>query len=270
MTTSLKDDQASRRDKLRQGFMTLVETLLASISDVFPECTYTAETLDFFRTLVKGREAFEEQFIRLCRELFDKNERGLSERDGEALFKIAESIQILRPIDLRAKWGDPEFCEESKANLWKFVASLDSYSKLYFSVPGSRNESPETIKGDLSTDVLSRDLDIVNLGQGFAGGPTAKASDVLQSIGGLAAMFSKPDSAPMDLSTMMSILAKLQSDKGSLDAEALLKELGAALPSELREELPKVMKLVTENLCAGAASADSSAEDARASKRQRA
>ena len=100
-------------NKLREGFVGLAEALLSSISDVFPECENTARVLALFRTLIKGDAMIEDVFVRKCHALFKQNSDALKRREAEALFIIVESLDYVRDIDLRNKWEDPDFSDET-------------------------------------------------------------------------------------------------------------------------------------------------------------
>lgn len=275
---------SAAQGKLRQGFVALVETLLASISDVFPECKHTLEALEFFQAFVKGKSAIEEQFIRLCRDLFDQHREGLASRKEETLFQIASGIQVLSAIDLKGKWSDPEFTQESKDNLWKFIVSLDSYSQLYCSVPDGLKDKIEAlasgIKQQAGEGTLNLgSLDIAGLGRTLIGELGEKemqmfegnVDKIYESLGNLAATISRSQgsSSPLDMSALVNHLTKLQA--GGLDADAMIKELGLAISPKLVEELPQIMRSFARTLCEapGAEAARDVLCDAQASKRQR-
>jgi hypothetical protein len=165
----IANTEARRSNKLRQGFVSLAETLLESIGDVFPECEHTVAVLRIFRSVIKGSDAIEDRFIRKCHAAFKKNAEGIKTRAAESLFLLVESIEHLSEIDLREKWEDPDFTQESKDHLWQYIATLKTYADLYVAVPANVLGKIECAAGSLGDQLLSGQLDLRSVDIGAIG-----------------------------------------------------------------------------------------------------
>ena len=163
---ALPRDQPNR---LRHGFISLAETLLESIADVFPECDNTAMVLRVFRSVVKGSDTMQDTFIRRCHSIFKQHGDGIKDRDPEALFKIVESLEYIRELELRDKWEDPDFTVESRDHFWQYVSALKTYADLYAAVPEKVMGKIENVAGALGQQLQSGQLDLANMDLGSIG-----------------------------------------------------------------------------------------------------
>ena len=219
----------AKPNKLRQGFIGLAETLLSSISDVFPECSDTQNTLQIFRSVVKGNDEFEDVFIRRCQVLFQQHAEKLAVKDAEALFSIVEGLDFLRDINLRDKWEDPDFAAESRDHLWQYVSALKTYADLYSSVPKEVMGKIENFAGKISQQLTDGELDLRNLDIGNIGQELMKnlSPEELEGFqGNLPQIFESlsevansmvPGSTGMDLTSLMQQIAQ-QTGEGDADS----------------------------------------------------
>lgn len=143
--------------------MELAETLLTSISDVFPECDETLHALQLFRVAVKGDPRAEDKFVRHCSGLFKQHSARLKEQDVKALLAVVDGIPLLKGIDVRSKWSDPDFSEESKQNLWQYLSALNTYGSLYCAVPAGVMGRIEQVATTMSTKLQEGTLDIASI-----------------------------------------------------------------------------------------------------------
>ena len=224
---------AQKPNKLRQGFITLAETLLSSISDVFPECESTETALHMFRTVVKGNETFEDEFIRRCHSLFKQHAQGLKAHDAEALFTLTENLEQLRDIDLREKWEDPDFSSESREHLWQYVAALKTYADLYTAVPKNVMGKIENVAGSIGEKLTRGELDLRNMDLGSIGqtlladmspeeleGFEGNLPDIYESLSEVASTIGG-GGAGIDVSRLMEQLATQTGEHGAGAADAL-------------------------------------------------
>jgi len=149
--------------KLRQGFIALAEALLKSLAEVFPECDAVDTGFHLFTSLVKGDDAREEEFIRQCNAVFQKHGASLKNREVEALFAAAEEMPVLKEVDFRSKWSDPEFDETSKDNLWQYLTSLKLYAELFCAVPLGVMGKIESVASDLGARLQSGQLNLAQM-----------------------------------------------------------------------------------------------------------
>ena len=224
---------AQKPNKLRQGFISLAETLLSSLSDVFPECESTARALHMFQTVIKGNETFEDEFVRRCQTLFKHHAHGIKTRDSEALFTLMESLEQLRDIDLREKWEDPDFAAESRDHLWQYVAALKTYADLYTAVPKNVMGRIESVAGSIGEKLTSGEMDLRNMDLGQIGqtlladmspeeleGFEGNLPDIYESLSEVASTIGG-GGAGIDVGRLMEQLASQSGERGADAAEML-------------------------------------------------
>jgi hypothetical protein len=241
----------SNPEKLRQGFVMLAESLLKSVAEVFVECNECEEALELFGTFVRGNPRREDEFIRLCRGLFQTESEGLAARDPEAIFRVADGISVLKTLRLRSKWEDPEFNDASKEHFWQYLQALDTYAGLYCAVPPAvlgRIETMATVLGGQlqsgSLD-LSR-LDISQLGQQLMGSLSAEelqqfegsSANIFASISKVASVLQRQTGTNFDVDDLMRRLGDLQgAEGGALDVASVVQQIGATIGPTLRPDL---------------------------------
>ena len=233
----MADSSDCKQNKIRQGFIALAETLLESIAEVFPECEDTERVLRIYRAVVKGQAALEDQFIRKCHELFAEQADGLRDHDDLALFAVIESIEHVRELNLREKFEDPDFTQESKDHLWQYIQSLKTYAELYTAVPQAVLGKIESValglgekftKGDLDL----KDMDLNAIGQDLLAdlspeelaGFESQLPDIYASLSDVATSMGGSD---LDIGALAAQLAQQQAN-GGIDMQQLLQ--GNALP----------------------------------------
>ena len=233
----MADSSDCKQNKIRQGFIALAETLLESIAEVFPECEDTERVLRIYRAVVKGQPALEDQFIRKCHELFAEQADGLRDHDDLALFAVIESIEHVRELNLREKFEDPDFTQESKDHLWQYIQSLKTYAELYTAVPQAVLGKIESValglgekftKGDLDL----KDMDLNAIGQDLLAdlspeelaGFESQLPDIYASLSDVATSMGGSD---LDIGALAAQLAQQQAN-GGIDMQQLLQ--GNALP----------------------------------------
>lgn len=252
-------------NKIREGFVLLAETLLKSVCEVFPECDGSATTLKIFQRIVKGSPEQEETFIKTCAKLFREHSEALRTRDPEGLFSLCEASALLRELRLREKWEDPDFSEESRKNLWDYLLALQTYAKLYDSVPLAVQGRIESMAGAMSEQLRSgkldlRSLDVASLGKDLVS--SLSPQDVQQFEGNLPQIFScisevaaavskKAGGQGFDPAVLVEQVARLQAASAGdpsgavgVSVETLLRELGGTLAPGLLSSSADVQRLL--------------------------
>uniref|UniRef100_A0A6C0BYT3 Uncharacterized protein n=1 Tax=viral metagenome TaxID=1070528 RepID=A0A6C0BYT3_9ZZZZ len=234
-------------NKLRQGFITLAETLLESIADVFPECDSTLAVLRIFRLVIKDNADLEDKFVWRCQALFKENTEGVRSHDPETLFLILEQLDHLRDINLREKWEDPDFTEDSKMNLWQYVTSLKTYADLYTAVPKNVMSKIETVAGSLGDQLVRGELDLKNMDIGALGqnllsdlSPDelsnfeSKLPEIYGSLSQVAGSLGGGNGAKLDLAALMKQLSEQENREngagGKVDMTEIIQKLATQLP----------------------------------------
>ena len=232
-------------DKIRQGFITLSESLLSSLIEVFPECDALDAGFQLFTRIIKGDAEKETSFIRECQAILHKHSDPLKSQEEEALFKVAEEMPLLRNVDFRQKWVDPGFTEESKKHFWQYLASLKIYADLFCSVPTEILGKIESVASGLSSKLqegkfdLSK-IDVREIGNELLGQLSAdevktfEASlpNIFSSITEMASSISSQvgGGAQIDPEAIMKTLLERQQEGGPLDVSSIMQSIGGALP----------------------------------------
>ena len=221
---------AHKPNKLREGFISLAESLLASISDVFPECKETERVLAIFRTLVKGDDTFEDKFVRKCHAVFKIHADSLKQHEAEALFSVTESLDYVRDIDLRTKWEDPDFTDTSRAHLWQYIATLKTYADLYTAVPKEVMGKIESVAGNIGEQLSRGELDLAHMDLNKIGQTLLSdlTPDELSGFEG---------NLPDIISSMSNVAGSLGASAPGLDVAGLMQQM-AAQAGEGSGELP--------------------------------
>jgi hypothetical protein len=224
-------------NKLREGFIELSENLVTSIGDVFPECDETRHALQLFRVAVKGDPTCEDKFVRRCAGLFKQN---------SALFAVVDGIPMLKCIDIRAKWSDPDFTDESKQNLWQYLSALETYGGLYCAVPAGVMGRIEQVAMTMSAKLQEGTLDIASIditafGEDLMSGLSPEEMkdfegslpDVYSCVGNVASMLAKQSgNDSFDAEALMSKVVQLQAGAASgqpPDLGNFIQELGGSM-----------------------------------------
>lgn len=236
----------SGNNKLREGFVGLAEGLLSSISDVFPECNETRHALELFRVAVKGDDEREDKFVKRCAELFKQNSAKLKNRDVSALFSIAKCLPLLKNLNIEAKWTDPEFTDESKANMWQYLLALETYAGLYCAVPSGVMSRIEKLASSMSSKLEQGALDISSLDiSAFGEDLISKLSpeelkefegslpDVYSCVENVASLLAKSaGNDSFDSAALVTKIVQMQSGSGTesgLPLGAFVQEMGASM-----------------------------------------
>ena len=237
----------SQSNKLRQGFITLAETLLESITDVFPKCDNSSAVLRIFRAIIKNNADAEDKFIWRTQALFKEYAHGIQSQDSDTLFNILEQLDYLRDINLREKWEDPDFTEDSKANLWQYVSALKTCADLYTAVPKNVMCKIENVAGTLGDQLVKGELnlksmDIGALGQNLLSDLSAeelasfesKLPEMYESLSQVAGSLGTGNGANLDLSALMKQISKqeMSGDGGErrVDMTSIIQKLATQIP----------------------------------------
>ena len=156
-------ETAASGNKIRKGFVLLAETMLKAVAEVFPECEGTAATLTLFQRVVKDDPEQEARFVASCGALFKEHAAAIKARDPEGLFKLCEASPLLRELELRQKWADPDFAEESRQNLWQYLFALKTYADLYSSVPQAVMQKIEGMASNMGEKLRTGTLDLTSV-----------------------------------------------------------------------------------------------------------
>lgn len=253
-------------NKLRQGFVELAEGLLSSIVEVFPECDETRHALELFRVVVKDDPSAEDKFVRKCTALFKQNSARLKENDSQALFAVVDGIPLLKDIDVRAKWSDPDFSAESKQNLWHYLSALETYGGLYCAVPSGVMGRIEKVATTMSAKLQEGTLDISSIdiaafGEDLMSGLSPEElrdfegslPDVYSCVGNVASMLARQSgNDSFDAEGLMAKVTQMQGSSGP-DLGNFIQEMSASLvPGNLNPVASSMVTTLAQQMLSGA------------------
>ena len=123
-----------------QDFFQLLKLFLTTINRTFPECEKTSEFLVLFEFMESSdMKAEKEKVIRTWYETMKPYIKECKAQNDNVLLRA--DIGILEEMDIRSKWSDPEFDQDSKNVLWEYVNRLNYFACLYCEA------SPEKLEG---------------------------------------------------------------------------------------------------------------------------
>lgn len=157
-------DASLKENNLRAGFIQLCKELLDGIIEVFPECSACKQAKEVFQLVIVGDADIEDKFIRKCQSNFNEQISLLEAKNPEGIFRILESTDVLKDIDIRSKWNDSDFDAESQESFWKFITTLNTYGKLYTSVPLSTMNKIDKMAHEVGRKMKSGDIDFSKIG----------------------------------------------------------------------------------------------------------
>ena len=131
---------ASAKPDPKEEFFQLTKTLITAVKNVFPECAKTQEALDqltFIETSNMG--AAKDMLIRKWYETMKPYVEQCVQKNDNVLLRA--EIDILDKLDIKPKWNDPDFDQESKDIMWEYINTLNYLSCLY------SESSPEEVQG---------------------------------------------------------------------------------------------------------------------------
>lgn len=123
-----------------QDFFQLLKLLLITINRTFPECEKTREfmcMLDFLDSSELSDE--KDRVIKTWYETMKPYIKDCKAQNDNIILRA--DIGLLEEMDIRTKWSDPEFDQESKNVLWEYINELNYFACLHCET------SPEKLEG---------------------------------------------------------------------------------------------------------------------------
>lgn len=126
-----------------EDFFQLTKTLMKAVNNVFPECTKTQEALTQLEFIEASNvESMKTMLIETWYQTMKPYIQECVQKNDNVLLR--SNIKVLDQLDIKLKWADPEFDQESKEIMWEYINTLNYLACLH-------NEStPEEVQG-LST-----------------------------------------------------------------------------------------------------------------------
>ena len=121
-----------------KDFCELLTTMMTAVAAVFPECEETKKALESIKLLdavPAGKKTLVETWYSTIKPHMD----AFVKRDETVLLATFSNMPLLKPLNMRAKWG--EFEHDDQDTMWSYVNSLNYLAVLY------NETSPEQIDG---------------------------------------------------------------------------------------------------------------------------
>jgi len=176
-SSQLQSASDEKHSDVLPAFVSTVEELLNGLFDVFPECDKVKKKLLKFRAFVKTPAVLDEQGAVLeeprikidgAKMLIKDWHSQMSpfydvvrRRDMATLFN--SDLKIIEELDIRTKWQDPEFDQESRENLFQYIDSLNMYSQMYCSIPTRMLSKIEGVAQQLAAKMANGETNLASL-----------------------------------------------------------------------------------------------------------
>jgi hypothetical protein len=111
-------------------FFRLAKTLMIAVKNVFPECEKTQDALAQLEFIeASNMDHMKEVLIRSWYTTMKPYVQACVQKNDNVILRA--DIDVLDKLDIKAKWSDPDFDQESKDTLWEYVNTLNYLSCLY-------------------------------------------------------------------------------------------------------------------------------------------
>lgn len=143
--------------KFAGAFIVRLEELLTTLRETFPECEKVKNAHDDFFKLVKPVEALHDFIVRKWHKDMKDHYETIRKRQVDELFKA--NISLLEKLDMKTKWQDPTFNEESREILFMYLEQLNSYADIHCSVPTHLMNKIESTAMKVVSDLQNNSFD---------------------------------------------------------------------------------------------------------------
>lgn len=157
-------------------FVFTMDDLLTGLHEFFPECPRVKDKLDKFRALVKGADTSPEMKGHVnmvgAKMLIDDWHTNMRAHYADCQSRNIEPIlnsdlKIVTDLDLKTKWVHPEFDQESKENMFKYIDILNMASQIYHTIPHGVMQRIESVAQSIVLDMSQgkANIDIMAIGR---------------------------------------------------------------------------------------------------------
>lgn len=121
-----------------KDFCDLLTTMMTAVATVFPECNETKKALDSIQ-LLDAVPGAKKTLLETWYSTIKPHMQAFVARDETVLLATFSDMPLLKPLDMRTKWG--EFEHDDQDTMWSYVNSLNYLAVLF------NETSPEQIDG---------------------------------------------------------------------------------------------------------------------------
>lgn len=121
-----------------EDFYQLCKTLMTAVHTTFPECEKTQSALEQLEC-VSTNTSMKESLIKKWYKTMKPHVQDCVQKNDHVLLRA--NLKVLDEFDLKSKWMDPDFDQESKDVLWEYINNLNYLSIMY------SESSPEDMEG---------------------------------------------------------------------------------------------------------------------------
>lgn len=169
--------------RLNQGLLMLLDSMVTSLSEVFPEKRELGGALE------KLKAADRQATLTELRAALAAQAAGLRGKDPQAIFAVFQGVQALQGVRMRELWADQGFAA-SRQSMWQYLSTMETYATLLERLPTSLLARVEKATEGMGSDLAG--LDIGRLGAEILGPVTEEereqmrgcSGELLQSLGG--------------------------------------------------------------------------------------
>lgn len=142
MESKIVAEAGGNSGKIVFAFITRFEELLQALTEVFTECQKTQKALQDFQTLVKPFPHMHEVIVRKWHQDIEMHYETIRKRDATVL--LSADISLFNKLDMKTKWADPTFDQDSRTVLFDYLDQLNGYAAISQSVPGNMMKKIES------------------------------------------------------------------------------------------------------------------------------
>jgi hypothetical protein len=143
--------------KFASAFILRLEELLSTLHETFPECPKVKSAHNDFHQMVKPVEPLHDHIVRKWHMDMHPHYETIRKRDIATLLEA--KVSLLEKLDMKTKWQDPTFDNESREVLFVYLEQLNSYADIHCSVPGNMMSKIESTAMKVVSDLQNNSFD---------------------------------------------------------------------------------------------------------------
>jgi hypothetical protein len=153
----LNHNESDNVNSMLSQFIETMGELLSALHETFPECDKVRNRLQDYNTLVKPGGVM---FVPVAKKIIRSWHKQLSPhysalQEGNVQSVLESKLPMLEELDIKTKWEDPDFDQESRNNLQQYISTMNYHARLYNSIPPTVMTKIETMARSMVTDMSS-------------------------------------------------------------------------------------------------------------------
>lgn len=187
-----------------------------NMSEVFPECPQTKEAIVLLTALQEDcTSVMCTSLIQQWLDFVDTNRAHFDRNDMESmLVQNTNPDSIVSSVDLKTKWNDPEFNEESKLIVWEYLRKLEKYARLDHSPDHVEESKDSKERAESNVNFTEKVSEVMN---DLPPSMLTKIQDKMESF------MSTNTLSDMNMSSLLELSHELQDELSNEEIEVITK-----------------------------------------------